>query len=209
MTSPIDILLTNTNYFSWKSHMEDVLRSKGLYQITLGKELEPVDDEKKVKWANKSDRARGIIRMSISSDLRFHLQGIDALDAAWTKLKVVFGKHNIIRAHHIEDQLMTLSPNDFSCVEDYLSKFKTLRLLCIDCKKDIKEDQCIYIILSKLGNAYYVFVSTFYATRDALENAYKDPNIESFCDALIREKDKLVQLGVTNIASTSNKALVA
>jgi hypothetical protein len=34
--------------------MEDVLRSKGLYQITLGKEQEPIDDE------NKSN---GIIRM--------------------------------------------------------------------------------------------------------------------------------------------------
>jgi hypothetical protein len=30
--------------------MEDLLRSKGLYQITMGKELEPTDDEKKVKW---------------------------------------------------------------------------------------------------------------------------------------------------------------
>jgi hypothetical protein len=67
--------------------MEDVLRSKGLYQITLGKELEPTDDEKKVKWDNKSDEARGLIGMSISLDLRFHLQGIDALDASWTKLE--------------------------------------------------------------------------------------------------------------------------
>jgi hypothetical protein len=29
--------------------MEDLLRSKGLYQITLGKELEPTDDENKIK----------------------------------------------------------------------------------------------------------------------------------------------------------------
>jgi hypothetical protein len=38
MASPSDIFITNTNYFQWKSHMEDLLRSKGLYQITLGKE---------------------------------------------------------------------------------------------------------------------------------------------------------------------------
>jgi hypothetical protein len=62
--------------------MEDVPRSKGLYQITLGKQLEPTDDKKKFKWANKNDEARGLIEMFISPDLRFHLQGIDAPDAA-------------------------------------------------------------------------------------------------------------------------------
>jgi hypothetical protein len=38
---------------------------------------------------------------------------------------------------------------------------------------------------------------------------YKEPFLESFCDALIQEKDKLVQLGLINTASTSNKTLVA
>jgi hypothetical protein len=54
--------------------MEDLLRSKGLYQITLGKEKEPTDDNKNVKWDNRSDEACGLIRMSIFPDLRFHLK---------------------------------------------------------------------------------------------------------------------------------------
>jgi hypothetical protein len=96
MDIPSDIFLTNTNYFSWKSHMEDLLRSKGLYQITLGIEQEPIDDEKKVKWDNKNDEASELIGMSISHDLRFHLQGIDAPYKAWEKPEAMFGKHNII-----------------------------------------------------------------------------------------------------------------
>jgi hypothetical protein len=44
--------------------------------------------------------------------------------------------------------------------------------------------------------------------REALGKAYQKPTIESFCDALIREKDNLVELGVFNTAGTSNKALV-
>jgi hypothetical protein len=106
--------------------MEDLLRSKGLYQITLGNEKETSDVDKKVKWANGSGEARGLIRVSISPDLRFHLKEIDDPDQAWEKLESVFGKHNIIRAHQLENQILTLSPNDFSCIEDYLSKFKTL-----------------------------------------------------------------------------------
>jgi hypothetical protein len=195
-------------YFQCKFHMEDLLRSKGMYHITLEKEKEPIDVDKKVKWANRSDEARGLIRMSISPDLRFHLQEIDEPDESWEKLESVFGKHNVIQAHQLENQILNLGPNDFSCIEDYLSKFLKLRILCEECQIKLEEEHCIYIILSKLGSAYYVFVSTFYAMREALGNAYQKLTLESFCDALIREKDKLVQLGVINIPGTSNKALV-
>jgi hypothetical protein len=147
--------------------------------------------------------------MSISYDLRFHLQGLDAPNKSWENLEAVFGKHNIIQAHQLENHLMTLSPNDFPYIEDYLSKFKTLRLLCIEFQLDLPEDRSLYVILAKLGSAYYIFVSTFYATREALGSSYKKPTLESFFDVLIRDQHKLMQLGVINNAYTSNKALVA
>jgi hypothetical protein len=87
MTSSSDPLLTNTKYFQWKSHMEDLLRSKGLYHITIGKELEPTNDEKKIKWENRNDEGCGLIGMSISPNLMFHLQGIDDPVEAWEKLE--------------------------------------------------------------------------------------------------------------------------
>jgi hypothetical protein len=78
--------------------MENLLRSKDLYRITLGKEKELTDDDNKVKWANRSEEARGLIRMSISPDLRFHLKEIDDPNEAWEKIESVFGKLNIIQA---------------------------------------------------------------------------------------------------------------
>jgi hypothetical protein len=78
--------------------MEDLLRSKGLYQITMGKETTPTNDDKKSKWDNRNDKAHGLIGMSISHDLRYHLQGIDNPKVSWDKIESVFGKLNIIRA---------------------------------------------------------------------------------------------------------------
>ena len=90
MAAPCDIILTSSNYFSWKSRMEDVLRSRGLFRITSGKKIEPTDDDKKIKWENRCDEAHGFIGMSISTDLRFHISGIDEPDKAWEKLESVF-----------------------------------------------------------------------------------------------------------------------
>jgi hypothetical protein len=55
----------------------------------------------------------------------------------------------------------------------------------------MNDERCIYVIFAKLSSAYYIFVSTFYATIEALGNSYQDPTLEYFCDSLIREKDKL------------------
>jgi hypothetical protein len=73
----------------------------------------------------------------------------------------VFSKHNIIQAQKLENQLINLIPNDFPCIEHYLYKFKTLRLFCIECQLDMKEDRCIYVIISKLDSAYSILYIHF------------------------------------------------
>ena len=83
--------------------------------------------------------------MSISIDLCFHISEIDEPKKSWEKLESVFGKHNEIRGHQLENELISLNPNDFSCIQDYLSKYKTLRLLCAECKIK-KETNNVFII---------------------------------------------------------------
>ena len=148
------VLLTRTNYFQWKSHMEDLLRSKGLYKITLGTEAAPDEDENQAKWENKNDQACSSIGMSISPELRFHLDGEDSPVKAWAKLNNIFGIKNEIRAFQLENALLTLDPSNFPSIEDYLSKLKTLKLLLEGCNVLKKDDPLIYGILAKLPPAY-------------------------------------------------------
>ena len=150
--------------------MKDLLRSKGLYKITLGTEVALDEDEKQAKWENKNDQACALIGMSISPDLRFHLDGEDSPVKAWEKLNKCFGIKNEIRAFQLENELLTLDPSNFPSIEDYFSKFKTLKLLLEGCKITKEEELIIYGILAKLPPTYSVFVSTFHSTREALIN---------------------------------------
>ena len=106
MDTPCAIILISSNYFSWKSRMEDVLRSRGLFRITSRKETEPTDDDKKIKWENICDEARGLIGMSISTDLRFHVSRIDEPNLSWKKLESMFGKHNEIQGHQLKNEFL-------------------------------------------------------------------------------------------------------
>ena len=89
---------------------------------------------RKLNGKNRCDEAHGLIGISISTDLRFHISGIDEPNLAWEKLESEFGKHNEIQGQQLENELLTLNPNYFSCIQDYLSKYETLRLLCAKCK---------------------------------------------------------------------------
>ena len=149
--------------------------------------------------------------MSISTDLRFHIYGIDEPDKAWEKLEPLFGKQNEIWDYQLENELISLNPSDVYCIQDYLSKYKTLKLLCANCKIKREDKQCIYHILYKLGPRYYVFVSTFYSMKESLNQltSYIDSSLESFCDSLIREKYKLIHLGMIRNADTYGNVLLS
>lgn len=97
--------------------------------------------------------------MSISPDLRFHIAELDTPDEALKQLNKVFGIKNEIRAHQLENELLILDPNNFSSIEYFLFKFKTLRLLLKGVKVKKKYGILIYSILTKLGPTYFCFFS--------------------------------------------------
>ena len=210
MESPCLVILDSTNYFQWLSYIVDLLRSKGLYRIASYQESKPKDEDKLAKWENKQDQARGLIGMYISPDLRFHIIELDNPDEAMKQLNKVFGIKNQIRAHQLENELLMLDPNNFSSIEDFLSKFKTLWLLLEGFKVKKEDGSFIYSILTKLGPAYSVFVSTFHSTREIFISqgqAYKSPSFDAFCDSLIREQEKLLHLGLLNTGNSYKKVL--
>ena len=68
------IILTQFNLFEWKAKMEILLRVKGIYRVTMETGVEPNATANKIKWHNRRDEAYGLLCMSISRDLCFHLE---------------------------------------------------------------------------------------------------------------------------------------
>ena len=146
--------------------------------------------------------------MTVSNELQFHLQGIDQRNKAWENLEIVFGKHNDIWGHHLENELVSLNTSEFSCIKGYLYKFKTLKLLVEECKIPKSNIQCNYV-LAKFGSPYFFVVSIFHSIKEVVGSSNKYPTLEYFCNCLVRKQDKLFHLGVVNTLDTSSKALVA
>ena len=104
------------------------MRVKGLYRVTMAIEAKPNAAAEKIKWHNRRDEAYGLLCLSISRDLLFHLDGLTSPNEVWEKLVDIFGNIYEMRGHQIENELISLSPNNFESLQLYFSKFKALVL---------------------------------------------------------------------------------
>src|SRR5713226_2806472 len=97
--------------------MEIPLRVKCLYRFIMEKEAEPNAAAEKIKWHNRRDEAYGLLCLSISKDLLFHIDGLTSPNEVWEKLVDIFGNTDEMRGHQIENELISLSPNSFESLK--------------------------------------------------------------------------------------------
>ena len=67
--------------------MEIFFRVKGLYRVTMETKAEPNAAAEKIKWQNRRDEAYGLLCLTISRDLLFHLNGLTSPNEVWEKLE--------------------------------------------------------------------------------------------------------------------------
>ena len=85
-------ILTPFNYLDWRDDMQISLHNKGLYRVTMDKEVETHQPLEKSKYLNKLDEAFGFMCIHISRELLFHLDGLKTPKEVWEKLESLFGK---------------------------------------------------------------------------------------------------------------------
>ena len=122
------VILTLFIFFEWKDDMEIFLRDKSIYKVTMDTKAETNAVVEKIKWHNRRDEAYGLLCMSISSDLLFHLDSLTSPNEVWQNIEDIFGKTDEMRGHQIENELISLSPNSYESLQLYFSKFKALIL---------------------------------------------------------------------------------
>ena len=195
------------NYYEWKVKIEILLRSKGLYRVSMDLENEPNVVVEKAKWHNRVDEAYGLLCLSIYPDIIFHMDGLTTPNQIWTKLESLFGVEDEIREHQLENEIISMSQRSFKSIEWFFTKFKSLIIFLKQCGIDKKDDQLVISILPKLGLEYSVFVSTFHATRCVISN-WKMTSLSTLFDSLKKEKDKLIHMGVVNSPKRKDHSLL-
>jgi hypothetical protein len=126
LSHPTKHILNPFNYFEWKTNISLLLRRKGLYRVTMGRKKEQTTVAEKTKYFNKIDEEIGLIFLSISRYLLFHVSGATTPDVVWTTLEGLFGKQDAMRVHQLENELISLSQIHFRNLKELFTNFKSL-----------------------------------------------------------------------------------
>ena len=62
------------------------LRTKGIFRVTMGTKVEPNSAVEKAKYFNKLDEAYGLLCLSISREILFHIDCLKTPNDLWVKL---------------------------------------------------------------------------------------------------------------------------
>ena len=99
-------------------------------------------------------------------------------------------------------------PDENALIEECLTKFRLLVTQLKGCGKTKLDEECIFLILSKLKGPYHIFSSSFYSTMDALGSEFKVRSFELFCERLTREKSNYITQ-LDSLFGSNNKAFMA
>lgn len=78
------IILTPFNWHEWKPIILRILRSKDIYKITMRTEPKLNSAIENIKYFNRIDEAYGILYLSISPNLLFHVKSATTPNEVWT-----------------------------------------------------------------------------------------------------------------------------
>ena len=76
----------------------------------MGTELEQKYYVEKAKYFNRLDEAFGMLCLDTSREILFHIEIIGTPNEFWVKFESLFGKTDEMRGHHLENELISLSP---------------------------------------------------------------------------------------------------
>ena len=162
------------------------MRSKGLFRVAMEINVDPNAAVENIMWHNRRDEAYGLLCLSISRYLLFHLDGLTSPNHVWENFKNLFENKNEMGRHQLENELISLSQRNCESLQVYLLKFKALVLQLKHCGIKKKVEQRVLAILFNLGPHYSVFVSTVYASNSTTQT-WKMPSLAYFMEPLNQE----------------------
>jgi hypothetical protein len=111
----------------------------------------------------KKDKALGLITLYVELDLIHDTKDNKGAKKIWDTFKTLFGTVNTTQVKQLETELSNLKMDDFDMVEEYIAKFKNLKVDIIQAKGKGRLDlELVSIVLNNLSPTFNYFFLIFY-----------------------------------------------
>ena len=102
-----------------------MLHTKYLFRLIEETKAKPASEKDKAKYMNNLHEAHGHLLFSVSKDIWFHILELQTPKLVWDKLASLFDKHDEMRIHQLENDLITLNPSNFESLNEFFTSSRT------------------------------------------------------------------------------------
>ncbi|GKV40824.1 hypothetical protein SLEP1_g48425 [Rubroshorea leprosula] len=192
------IKLNTSNYFLWKTLMEDKLFCKDLYDPIEHKGIKPAEIND-ADWKKIDRKACAVIRKWVDMSVIHHVAQEKESYKLWTKLEGLFERKNALKKASLIRKLVNLKYKEGKNVSEHLNNFQEILNELVTVKLAIDDEVQALILLSSLLDSWETLVVTLSnSTRDG------EMTLQLVKDSILSEESRRKEQG---IMSSESKAL--
>ncbi|PKI47152.1 hypothetical protein CRG98_032466 [Punica granatum] len=190
--------LNTTNYYIWKSWMEDLLFCRDLYDPIERDLVKPKDKDDKA-WERTNQKTIGLIRQRIDNSIYHHVAQETNAKVLWDKLENLYARKTPQNKAFLVNKLVHLRYQDGGGMAVYMSNFQDIVNQLTNLEIILPDELQAYLLLRTLPNNWDTLVV-------ALGNSTPDGKLSlaTVTDSLFNEETRRKGPGI----SIQSKALV-
>ena len=150
------------DYFNWKFDMEMVLIGRDLWDIVTGAEVLPENPTEKARndFRRRDNKARSIICLSITSDLKIYIRNCKSSKEAWDSLQGHFEEKTMSKILMYRKQMYKLQLEKGGNMTDHINKLKVIAEHRQAVDDAPLEKDLVYTLLNSLSEEYNHLITT-------------------------------------------------
>jgi hypothetical protein len=144
---------------------------------------------------SEKDEALGLITLNIKPNLIHHTKDNKSVKEIWDTFKNLFGTVNTTQINKLKTKLSNLKMGDFESIEEYIGRFKNLKVDIITSGGKAKTySEYVSIVLNNLSSAFKSFAIIFYSI-PLFVKGYTTPSLRRFLLILSKHQVTLRNMG--------------
>lgn len=153
------------NWTTWKFQIQVVLKSKGLYEMVVGKTTKPVSGENAiVEWERKDAKAQEQLVCRLENKPLTHILSCNSAEEMWKKLTTIYENKSQVSVHLLQQRFFSMQYNEEGGIAEFISQIEEIQGNLKQQGEEISDKMAMTKVLMSLPSNLSHFISAWEST---------------------------------------------
>lgn len=153
------------NWTIWKFQIQVVLKSKGLYDVVVGKTIKPVSGENAIiEWERKDSKAQEQLVCRLENKPLTHILSCNSAEEMWNKLTTIYENKSQVSVHLLQQRFFSMQYDEQGGIAEFISQIEEIQGNLKQQGEEISDKMAMTKVLMSLPTNLSHFISAWEST---------------------------------------------